>query len=185
MAKARQSLSQEEFDQLVKRAIELDEAGRERLNVSRASQIAREIGIAPDAWEEAMREFADQTIRTTATKGISLKRVAAALASGLVLGVVFGVTDFDGPYAAAVMVAVAAGIVVNGRTRTNASAYADLMSWWVALPAGIMLGAGEKLTDPVWFAGLSFAGSLVFNRVLRAILHRMRPARTGQTVDLT
>jgi hypothetical protein len=66
-SKEHSPISQAVFDQLLARAIELDDEGREGLDTARVRAIAQELGIAPSAWDAAVREFTQGSLASVPT----------------------------------------------------------------------------------------------------------------------
>ena len=169
MIDERSTVTRDEFDRLVARAVELEEAGPERLTMSRAGQIAAELGITPMAWEAAVREFSVNPSRLPDTHGSpSAARTLAVMGLGFAAGFTSGAFGASDVYFAAGMWLVAAAIAVTGsRSRSRTATVLELAAWWLAVPIGIMVGASRFLTDPMWFGAFSVAGSVIFHEGLR------------------
>ncbi len=171
------SLSRSEFDRIVARAIQLDEDGRERIDIAQATQIAQELGIAPDAWEAAVREFprAQTTVAAQPPTKETVLRIVVAATFGFGAGLFAGSTGWADVSFAIVMWLAAGAMAVRGITsRTARTLRLELASMWLTLPFGIMIGAGKVLTDPLWFAAFSALGSVVFASGVRVWLARLR-----------
>jgi hypothetical protein len=182
------SLSRSDFDRVVARAIQLDEAGQERIDLSRASEIARELGIAPDAWAAAVREFeqSPSPMAVSASARETAFRVAVAASLGFGAGLFSGMSGWDEiPFAVAMWIAAAVIAVRGARSRTASGTLAELSAMWFTLPFGIMIGAGKFLTDPLWFGALSALGSAAFATWVRFWLSRRPGTRQPDATPTT
>ena len=187
MIDKRSTVTRDEFDRLVARAVELEEAGPERVTMSRAGQIAAELGITPAAWEAAALEFSVNPSGLPDTHGgsPSAARTLAVMGFGFAAGFTSGAFGASDVYFAAGMWAVAAAIAVTGsRSRSRVATILELAAWWMAVPIGIMVGASKFLTDPIWFGAFSVAGSVLFLEGLRWWARR-KPATLPPAVDST
>lgn len=180
-----EKLSQDTFERLIARAGEIDAEGKQRIDVTRAAEIARELGISDDAWGAALREHRrvnDEApgaeLRGGApSKSKQVMAVALAIGAGLAAGVVMGVTsewirgwDF---WAGATLLASSLAFVAASRKSPLPHTLARTALFWIAVPAGVMIGYGELLTDPIWFGVWSWiacaAVAFAWPRLLRRI----------------
>ena len=174
MPKPEELISQETLQRLVARAVELDDQRRERVNLATARDIARELGISEEAWDAAVLEYRrSRASRPARNPRQSALRTAFMGAIGLVAGaasVSFGMVT-DDVAAGALLVAWSILFAIRARRSRTPNVFTQLGAWWAAVPLGIMLASGEVLTDPIWFAALSFAGSAALARLM---LHEPR-----------
>lgn len=177
-------LSRIDFDRLIARALELEEAGTEQIDLERAREVATELGISASAWEAALRE---REVRGARSARLRLRGRAALVAlAGLLtggLGGAFAARSGDGVLLlGGAAVAVGVALVVNGlRRRPVRGTQAELAAWWLSLPAGIMLGLGEPHGDPMVLASAAWVGCAA----LGATLGRLgrRPGSPGPLAE--
>ena len=166
MPESSREVSRETLERLVARAVELDEGGVERISLTKAREIVRDLGISDGAWEAALAEEGRALdaaanaeprkwshLRTALTAGLGF----AAGAGGGWLNAEFR-GDLDVAYAALL---VAVGVVLSLRARRESAeaAQASLDAWWVAIPAGMLAAFGGLRTDPLLFAALARWGT--------------------------
>jgi hypothetical protein len=187
MSTNERALSRDTFDHLIARAIELDERGQERLNAALARQIAQESGISLHAWDDAMLEHAEaqrvaKADRAPAPGPKAIERPARPLlaaAAGLGAGAFWGAIVLEGvradPLIGVGLIAASLAHVVwrAGRDQVTAG-QTENAAWWAAIPAGIMVGMQEVLNDPIWFAGLAWAGTAAVGAITHLLLRRRR-----------
>ena len=162
MSKPEELISQETLQRIVARAVELDERRRDRVNLATARDIARELGISEEAWDTAVLEYRrSRSNRPARSARLSALRTGFMAALGLVAGAASAsfATVTDDVAAGAVLVAWSILFAIRARRSTAPNVVTQLGAWWAAVPVGIMLARGEVLTDPIWFAALSFVGS--------------------------
>lgn len=169
MSKPEELLSQETLQRIIARAAELDERRRDRVNLATARDIARELGISEEAWDAAVLEHRrSKRSRPAPNHRLTAVRTGFMAALGLVAGtasVSFG-TATDDVAAGALLVAWSVLFAIRARRSKAPNVFTQLGAWWAAVPVGIMLASGEVLTDPIWFAALSFIGSAALARLL-------------------
>ena len=165
------ALSQDTFDRVLARAVELDEQGSTRLSAVRAREIALDVGVSPAAWDEAVSEdAARQRVRRSKENGVNalgwhqLLIVTASLGLGISTG-----ARYESPFVAEGMVGVAtAGLIaavalallgINTVRRSWSRLHVDLPLWWLPFPVGFSLGLGRLFDDPFAFAIFGWLGS--------------------------
>jgi hypothetical protein len=179
MTEPTSGLSRIGFDRLIARALELEEAGNEQIDLERARAIAHELGIGDPAWEAALREQA-AAARTAASRASRLRlrgRVVLLSLAGLVtggLGGAFASHSGDGVLLLG-SAAVAVGVALAGggiRRRSTRGTQAGLAAWWLSVPAGIMVGMGEFHGDPMILAAAAWAGCAALGVALGRLRRR-------------
>jgi hypothetical protein len=178
MSKRLPSLSQETFERLIARAIELDDAGNDRIEFERARAVAQELGISPAAWDAALRER-ELMAETAAVHDAAVARrrrplmvALAGTVAGALAGVMAPHLDTGVLALGATAVAAGAALIVDGARRgASRDAQVDLAAWWLSLAAGIMAGMGEVHVDPAVFAGVSWVGCAALGLALRRRRH--------------
>lgn len=174
-------MSRETFEQLVARAIELDEAGRDRIELAQARAIARDLGVSDEAWAAALREREASPSRAASIGGHGVdRRLGLVALAGLVGGAAAGALApvlGDGVLPLGGAAVAAAGVIfARHRRRGVRAAHAALATWWLSLAAGIMAGIGDVHGDPLAFATASWAGCAAAG----AALDRIRRRRGGR-----
>ena len=166
MPDSSREVSRDTLERLVARALELDEGGAERISLTKAREIARDLGISDAAWEAALAEDGHALVATANTEPRKWSHLRTALTAGL--GFVAGAAggwlnaefrgDLDVAYAA-LLVAVGVLLSVRARRESAEAAQASLDAWWVAIPAGMLAAFGGLRTDPLLFAALARWGT--------------------------
>ena len=179
-------LSPETFERLIARAIELDEQGGERLDAARARSIAEELGISEAAWNEAMRErrLALRVPKAKPEPSIgpwsSLRVALAGLAAGGLTGMATAAFNGGDLALGSALVLTAIAFVAHRTLRTPMwRAQLELGMWWITVPIGIMLGHGELLNDPLWFAALAWVGSACVGGAVAGLRRRIAQRSEG------
>lgn len=162
------SISDEELKELVARAAVIDDAARQRVDLSRAKVIASEVGISTAAWDAAIAElsldqpdpFEPHAFADVDDGKLHWRDVIVVLALGLLVGGMMGFISRSstGRYdviTGATTIAATLGMAWRSFGGSRRS-LVYITAWWAAVPLGIMLGFGRVLTDPLWFAGLSW-----------------------------
>ena len=166
MTESLREVSRDTLERLVARAQELDEGGVERISLTKAREIARDLGISNAAWEAALAEDGRALVTTANTepRKWSHLRTALTAALGFAAGAGGGWLnaefrgDLDVAYAA-LLVAVGVLFSVRARRESAEAAQASLDAWWVAIPAGMLAAFGGLRTDPLLFAALARWGT--------------------------
>lgn len=178
-------LTQESFEQLLARAVELDDAGHERIDLDRARTIALEVGVSANSWDAALRERQQLSaiapvVRTSAsTPGRSSRNPSKVALVGGVLGMLAGMAApllGDAAIAAGAL-AIAAGIALTfekSHNQSKRSRSLTLMAWWAAIPTGIMLGMREPHADPIIFGATSWLWCEAVGAALRWYARRLQ-----------
>lgn len=177
MTEPTSGLSRIGFDRLIARALELEEAGNEQIDLERARAIATELGISASAWEGALREREVGAARSARLRRRG--RAALVALAGLVtggLGGAFASQSGDGVLLlGGAAVAVGVALAVNGiRRRSMRGTQAELAAWWLSVPVGIMLGLGEPHGDPMVFASAAWVGCASLGVTLGRLGRRAR-----------
>lgn len=188
-------LSQDAFERLLARAVQIDDAGHERIDLDRARAIALEVGVSAEAWEAALREIDQPVPKHSATPTpvahttVNTPRsTLGVLSIALVGGVLGTIAGFAAPrlgdaVIAAGVLAIAGGVALAVKEsylqRVRARSYA-LAAWWLAIPAGIMIGMREPHIDPIVFGAASWAWCEAVGAALR--WHTRRAAAHSATV---
>lgn len=172
-------LTQETFDELIARAMEIDDAGHQPIDLERARQIARELDISDEAWQAALlerqaalRSQSDAEMTPEVRSNVLWSLTLAAL--GAAAGAAMVVSPFHDVIGGAAIVAGALGYVTWRRDRPVSSTLLQLVAFWTTVPIAIDIAAGELWTDPFWFAGWSLLGSSVAAIGLPRVLRRLR-----------
>lgn len=193
-------LTQDAFERLLARAVQIDDAGHERIDLDRARAIALEVGVSAGAWEAALREMHPPIPTRSATPTPVAHASASAsrswngpLSIALVGGVLGAVAGFAAPrlgdaVIAAGVFAIAAGVALavkeSYQQRVRARSYA-LAAWWLAVPAGIMIGMREPHIDPIVFGAVSWAWCELVGAALRWRTRSARENSASVTPDTT
>lgn len=166
MPESSREVSRDTLERLVARALELEEGGVERISLTKAREIARDLGVSDAAWAAAMVEDGRGLVTTANAKPRPWSHLRTALTAGL--GFVAGAGggwlnaefrgDLDVAYAA-LLVAVGVVLSVRARRESAEAAQASLDAWWVAIPAGMLTAFGGLRTDPLLFAALARWGT--------------------------
>ena len=187
MSESPKDLSRDSLDLLVARAIEIDEQGSQRLSLTKAREIGRELGISEAAWNAALAERARATpasapvVRRTWVQLRTLATAAAGFGAGAIGGWLNRAFNADADVVYGALL-VAAGVVVWARSRAESAgtAEAGLDAWWLAVPAGMLVAFGGLRTDPLLFAAFARWGTawatLNLPRVLRLFQEPKSPA---------
>ena len=185
MPESPKDLSRDSLELLVARALEFDEQGSERISLTKAREIARELGISEAAWNAAVAE----RVRTTPASAPVVRRTSVHLRTLSIAGAGFGAGaiggwlnrafsgDADVVYGALL---VAAGVVVWARSRAESAATAEarLDAWWVAVPAGMLLAFGGLRTDPLLFAAFARWGTAWATSHLPSVLRLFQESKS-------
>jgi hypothetical protein len=176
-------LSQDTFDRLIARASELDEQGNARIDLALAREIALELGISAVAWDAAVKERAQLRHASVAhSNAAAMKWPLVLLAGGLAAGSVMGGARGGDLVLGSLLICVSLAWVATRTLRhSSRAAQVDLAAWWLGVPVGIMLGFGEFLTDPLWFAGLSWAATAFVGASIPRLLRRLRATAANAT----
>lgn len=172
-------LSQETFEKLIARASEIDAEGTQRIDLERARHIARELGITDEAWQAAVLER--QAVVSAASEpemtpdlrshlfwSIGLAALGWAVGAGMVASPLSDLAS------GAAIVAGALAYVTWRWNRPVSWTLLRLLVFWVAVPVGIDVAAGELWTDPFWFAGWSMLACSVVALVIPRVIRRLR-----------
>jgi hypothetical protein len=166
MPETPKDFSRDSLERLVARALELDEQGSERISLTQAREIARELGISETAWDAAVAERVRSGpvpvrvargpwvgLQTLLTAGVGF----GAGALGAWLNTAFN-GDADVAYGALLVVA-GAFVWARARGESTAAGTARLDAWWLAVPAGMLVAFGDIKTDPLLFAAFARWGT--------------------------
>jgi hypothetical protein len=188
-----QSLSQETFELVLARAIELDEEGNARMSPNRAREVALELGVSPGAWDSAFA--AQMRTRSRRSKGVRLPTVSAvrhlAIATGsIALGIVAGIAerlpsigtpDLWTEATVGTLFAVTLGLFVHNAVRKAPARFqVDLATWWLPFPVGFLIGNERLWGDPFAFALGSWAACAILGGGGLHLLGRTRRGATSQ-----
>ena len=181
-------VSPDTLERLVARALELDEQRNDRISLTKAREIARELGISETAWDaavaERMRSGESLSARSSAWfRARTLLTAGAGFAAGA-LGTLLNRAlngDADVAYGA-LLVAVGVALSVRRRDETATTAQARLDAWWLSVPAGMLVAFGGIRTDPLLFAAFARWGTGWFMshapRLLRRLTESESPSAT-------
>jgi hypothetical protein len=191
MTAKRGVISQDTFEHVLARAVELDEEGSRQLTAVRAREIALDLGVSPAAWDEAVAEYAATGRMRRPNASVAKAsgwRHALLAVSSLGVGIAVGARD-GSPFVAdwvvdagtvGLLVAVALALLgTNAAQRTWSRLQVDLAVWWLPFPVGFSLGLGRFFDDPFAFAILGWLGSAAVGGL---VAYRFG-ARTGNGVD--
>jgi hypothetical protein len=166
MPESSREISRDTLERLVTRALESDEGDVERISLTKAREIARDLGISDAAWAAALAEDDSGLVTAANAEPRKWSHLRTALTAGLGFAAGAGGGwlnaefrgDLDVAYAA-LLVAVGVLLSVRARRESAEAAQASLDAWWVAIPAGMMAAFGGLRTDPLLFAALARWGT--------------------------
>jgi hypothetical protein len=180
------SISEERLKELVARAAVLDDEARQRVDLSRAKVIATEVGISTAAWDAAIEELSldePESFELHAFADVDDGKlhwrdplVVAVL--GLLVGAMMGFISqssagrFD-VLTGACTIAATLGMAWKSFLGSRRSRV-YITAWWAAVPIGIMIGFGRVLTDPVWFAGLSWTTTMALSAAVNYLRRKLK-----------
>lgn len=150
-------LSKAEFDQVLARALRLEELQEQGISPDRAAQIATELGISSASWQAALHAVKDEhSPHQTSLLGAWRRPAILALLTcgfGALWSVLKGPDapgeNWDVPVSI-LMVGIALGIGVRHIRRNNPIQYLrDLIGYWAGFPFGLAVGFGG---DALWFS---------------------------------
>ena len=182
------SISNENLERLIARALELEDEREQRLDLARAREIALELGVREDAWDAAVSEhlsvrYAMSQTMPPAMATISapgsrwrgpLSAVVGGLAAGGIVGAVSAASSGDDIMIGSALVAVSAAYAVGqSLRRTGVESRRHIAIWWTSTAAGMLAGLGSFSAEILWFsawaglgcAGLAAAASTLARRV--------------------
>lgn len=174
------SVSPKTLERMVARAIELEELRSERISLSQAREIAKELGISESAWDAAVSERSRPNAASGGTARSVLNRLRLSLigtlafAAGALGGWLNRMAGGDADVAYAALL-VLGGWELWSRMRKESPRTAELSLdiWWLGIPAGMLVAFGGIRTDPLLFAAFARWGTAAVH-VLPRILRRLR-----------
>lgn len=177
----RDSVSPRTLERLVARALELEEFRSERISLSQAREIAKELGISESAWDAAVSERRRPDVTSTGVAGGVRSRLrlsligTLALAAGALGGWLNRVTGGDADVAYGALL-VLGGLELWSRMRKESPRTAEvgLDIWWLGIPAGMLLAFGGIRTDPLLFAAFARWGTAAAVHLVPRLLRRLR-----------
>jgi hypothetical protein len=184
MTERKPTVTRPDFEELIGRALAIQDRAGERVELERARAIAMELGVSPEAWEEALTErrlAAEAAARGPAqpsapTAGFSKPLAIGALATISVRAL--AITGASLGFASALIASRlggigaplgAAGLVLGGllaaetARRDPKGLRVRLGTWWTAVTIGMMIGIGGPHPDPIaygaagWLLGEAIA----------------------------
>jgi hypothetical protein len=179
-------LSPETFERLIARAAQIDEQGKERIDLVQARQIATELGVSGPAWDAAVQEWVsgrpDSLPPTDAEAAPSFawRRVGAAAIAGGVAGIVMGLiasaSSGDDIAIGSTLIATALGLGgYEYLRRSFRQAQASIAAWWISAVPGIAtIGMSGVSSDAVWYALFSWAGCGLTIAIVDVLARRSR-----------
>lgn len=179
------SISEDTLKELVRRAAELDANAAGRIDLSRAKVIASEVGISTAAWDAAIQERSgaeygmDEPHAFADRDDGKLHRVDVIVvaALGLLVGAMMGFISKAGEGRMDIVtgaVTIAATLGMTWKTfRGSRRSPVYITAWWLAVPVGIMLGFGKLLTDPLWFAGISWTVTMALSAAVNYLRRKL------------
>jgi hypothetical protein len=163
---AHDDVSRDAFERLVARAIELDESHTDRISLTKAREIARDLGISEAAWESAIAERRVPSARSEVLHRESSFRWQTVLIAATGFGAGVLGTWLNRSFSGDLDVIYGALLLVGGfaawfrsRKYSEEQAHTALDAWWVSVPAGMLLAFGSLRTDPLLFAALARWGT--------------------------
>ena len=177
------SMSNEVLEQLIARALQLDDERSQRIDLARAREIALELGIRAEAWEAAVAEHLVSRGAVTPTRDVPRSRsrwrsaIPAALgglAAGGVMGAVSAASTGDDIMIGSALVVVSAAFAI-GQTvhRPREEAQRNVAIWWTSTAAGMLAGLGSFSAEVLWFSAWAWAGCAGLGVVLTAAAGRL------------
>jgi hypothetical protein len=167
MTEAKPTVTRPAFEELIARALEIQDRDGERVELDRARAIALDLGVSPEAWatalEERQRMFDASSSAPPADRLTPMGRQGIAwfasmtnrvlfVTAGLGAVSAFVATRLGGieiPLGAAGL-AMGALIAVEGTgANTVASGRKRNLAWWASLTLGLMVGIGGPHPDPI------------------------------------
>jgi hypothetical protein len=181
MSQPQDDISRDTLQRLVARALELDEHRTERVSLSKAREVARELGISDDAWDAAIAEHSEAPSMAVAAPRWAridwrtILTAGAGVAAGALGGWMNGSFNGDADVAFGALLLVA-GMVLWARARHESAevAQARLDAWWLAVPVGMLVAFGEIRTDPLLFAAFSRWGTAWVTSRLPRLMRLLR-----------
>ena len=166
MPESSREVSRDTLERLVARALESDEGGVERISLTSAREIVRDLGISDAAWAAALQEDGRVLVTTANAEPRKWSHLRTPLTAGLGFAAGAGGGWLNAEFRGDVDVAyavllVAIGVVLSVRAHRESAeaAQASLDAWWVAIPAGMLAAFGGLRTDPLLFAALARWGT--------------------------
>lgn len=151
-------LSKAEFDQILARALRLEELQEQGISPDRAAQVASELGISPASWHAALKSVKGEQSPDQTSYLLGAWRQPAIFALltfgfGALWSVLKGPDapgeNWDVPVMV-LMVGIALGIGVRHVRRNNPIQYLrELVGYWAGFPFGLAVGFGG---DALWFS---------------------------------
>jgi hypothetical protein len=175
-----ESVSPKTLERLVARALELDERRNERISLSQAREIAKELGISESAWDAAVSERRRPNVASGVSRNV-LNRLrlslvgTLAVAAGALGGWLNRVAGGDADIAYGLLL-VLGGVELWSRLRKESpqAAEVSLDIWWLGIPAGMFIAFGGIRTDPLWFAVFARWGTAAAVHLAPRLLRRWR-----------
>lgn len=188
MSQLPDDISRNTLKRLVARALELDERRADRISLSQAREIARELGITEAAWDTAVAEQRRQVSAPRERASAGLGRLHAMLVAPVAFGAGALGGWLNGVAGGEADVAYGALLVLGGfelwtraRRASPRAAEASLDIWWLAIPAGMLVAFGGIRTDPVLFALCARLGTAVATTLIPRLLRSLRARRPPWT----
>lgn len=173
------SISEVTLKELLALAAEIDDAAEQRIALSRAKAIAMEVGISSAAWDAAVQarssDFSSLNENEDGEHWFDPLLVAfLGLVVGALMGFISRATAGRMDVVTGVSVVIGSLGMAAGIFRGSRRSQIDLAAWWAGVPVGIMLGFGRVLTDPLWFAGLSWLTTTALSTGVGYLLRKLR-----------
>lgn len=178
------SLSSEVLEQLIARALQLDDERSEQIDLARAREIALELGIREEAWEAAVGEHLAARGPVLPTRRVpgspsrwqsSIPAALGGLAAGGLMGAVSAASSGDDIMIGSALVAVSVAVAITQTIRLpREEAQRNVAIWWTSTAAGMLAGLGSFSAEVLWFSAWAWAGCAGVGVVLPAVVARVR-----------
>lgn len=190
MTERKPSVSRPHFDELIGRALEIQQRSDEHVDLERARAIALELGVSAEAWEQALEErrvaaapnavpnavppaaprpfekpLSIGVLSTISVRALAVTGASIGFASAMIAR---GVGGIEVPLGAAGLV-VGTFLAIESARRDRPDWRLRIGAWWTSVTLGVMIGSGGVHPDPIVFGAagwlLSEAAAAVMRRV--------------------
>jgi hypothetical protein len=178
MTERKPTVTRPDFEELIGRALAIQDRAGERVELERARAIAMELGVSPEAWEEALTErrlaaeaaaqapaqqsapatglpkplaitaLATLPVRALAVTGASLGFASALIASRL--------GDVAIPLGVAGY-ALGCWLALETARRDTQGVRVRVAAWWTSVTIGMIIGIGGPHPDPIAYGVVGWA----------------------------
>jgi hypothetical protein len=179
MTERKPTVTRPDFEDLIGRALAIQDRSGERVELDRARAIAMELGVSPEAWDEALEErrlavespqtpSAPSAVPQTGAKPFSIAALSAMSPTRLaVIGTLLSASatvvasrlgGIEVPLGAAGLV-LGMLLAVEHARRAPAGWTPRLGVWWASISVGMMIGIGGGHPDPIVYGAAGWLTS--------------------------